>query len=166
MSNSRAPLNLPSVPGVCRLHVHFAKVLSDRNTTYATTSRPAHACAPCRSSSRPRNRFACCADLPDDELRVRLRRARRRSLRARGIRQHLHAPDESHDRRAGETAGRHGGRNRGAGRLKRHVRDFSGHYERVCGGRSHHRVEFPVRRHRSTVSAHAPAFRDRCHVCR
>ncbi len=61
-------------------------------------------CDPRRRAARPDDGRARRADLPDDLVRLRGRRGRRGPVRPAEVRQHLHAPEQPHGRRASRSA--------------------------------------------------------------
>ena len=73
-----------------------------------------HPGGPRRPGPRPGHQCARRADLRHDELRLQRHRPRRRSLRAPGVRQHLHPHHEPDERRVREAHRRARGRRRGA----------------------------------------------------
>ena len=101
----------------------------------------------CRPGARPHHDGAGGPDLRHIELRLQGRRHGGESFRVARVRQHLLAPDEPHQRRAGEAAGRARWRHRRAGvRLGPggHRRRDPHHHPRRAELHFRHQ---PVRRH-------------------
>src|SRR5690606_40619001 len=67
---------------------------------YTTLFRSRDQAGALRRRARPGDQLPRDADLQDDLVRLQQRRARGEPLRARRVRQHLHAPHEPEDRKS------------------------------------------------------------------
>ena len=118
------------------------------------------------AAARPGDEGPRHADLPDHVVRVRQRRPRGEPLRARRVRQHLHAhPEPDAGRRRGAPRRARGRHRRPPARERPGGRDRRGAQHRR-GRRPHRLVELDLRRHVQPLQVHARQARHRDDVRR